>query len=185
MSVEECALLLNQVGTDWHFHDQRQTNPLFPEGDTDGLVDGVPTTVSYQTVPWITEILDQVLHQGAITTTRVPFRPYTLPALLQRSLLLIADKEGIVARWRQEVTMAVRDASSDHPGVMNSLMAYHAPCAVASTRHTVDDEDAELAATGHHGAGGVGLVHDPFWESFVGGALREWLLLRRLRRGAG
>ncbi|HEV2121549.1 MAG TPA: hypothetical protein VGW38_02090, partial [Chloroflexota bacterium] len=73
----------------------------------------------YQTVPWITEILDQVLHQGAITTTRVPFRPYTLPALLQRSLLL-TDKEGIVAQWRQEV--AVFPAA-----LKRNLLAHFAP----------------------------------------------------------
>lgn len=93
--------LLTQVGTGWHFQ-ERQANPLFGEADVDGLVDGVQVTVHYQTVAWIETVLRQVLEQGAITTEQMPFRPYTLPALLQRGWLLY-DQDSLVGAWREQM----------------------------------------------------------------------------------
>jgi hypothetical protein len=113
------AALLTPLGTDLCLHDQRDDNALFPDRDSDGRVDGVLVTVCYQTVPWIDEILDQVLAQGAITTARVPFRPYTLPALLQRAWVL-ADNDGAVERWRQRAAV--------FPGALKrNLIAHFAP----------------------------------------------------------
>jgi hypothetical protein len=61
-------------------------------------------TLHYQTVPFITELFDEVISRGAITHRAVPFRPYTLPALLQRAWVL-ADNDGQVARWRQQAAV--------------------------------------------------------------------------------
>lgn len=46
-------------------------------------------------------MLSEVLH-GALQTEKLPFRPYTLPALLRRGWLL-ADHEGIVNKWREQM----------------------------------------------------------------------------------
>jgi len=97
----ERAPLLAQVGTGWRFQ-ELQANPLFGEADVDGLVDGVLVTVHYQTIPWIETVLAQVLEQGALTTAQMPFRPYTLPALLQRGWVL-SDPDGRVGRWRERL----------------------------------------------------------------------------------
>jgi predicted nucleotidyltransferase len=96
--------LLGAVGTDWVFRDRRDANRLFADRDTDGLVDGVPVTVHYQTAPWIASVLGQVLVDGAVTTHALPFGPYTLPGLLQRAWLL-SDKERAVAGWREQSTL--------------------------------------------------------------------------------
>jgi hypothetical protein len=97
----ERARLLSQVGTNWRFQ-ELQANPLFGEADVDGLVDGVLVTVHYQRVAWIETVLPQVLEQGAITTQQLPFRPYTLPALLLRGGLL-HDQDGLVGAWREQM----------------------------------------------------------------------------------
>jgi len=77
-------------------------NALFPVGDEDGRVNEVPVTVHYQTVAWIEAVLSEVIELGAVTTRLMPFRPYTLPALLRRGWLLYDGSEH-VARWRQQV----------------------------------------------------------------------------------
>ncbi len=99
--LEERKAPLTQIGTGWRFGDQSQANPLFATYDADGQVDEIFTSLHYQTVAWIETVLRQVLEQGAITTEQMPFRPYTLPALLLRGWLL-SDHDGIVARWREQ-----------------------------------------------------------------------------------
>jgi hypothetical protein len=99
LPLAERERLLAQVGTDWRFQ-ETQGHPLFAEADVDGHVDGVLVTVHYQTVAWIETVLRQVIEQGAITTEQMPFRPYTLPALLQRGWLLY-DQDGLVGSWRE------------------------------------------------------------------------------------
>jgi hypothetical protein len=93
---------LSRLGAEWLFHDQRDDNPIFADRDSDGLVDGIRVTVGYQSARWIGAVLDQVLNQGAITSKEMPFRPYTLPALLQRGLVLL-DKDREIERWRARV----------------------------------------------------------------------------------
>jgi hypothetical protein len=93
---------LSRLGTEWLFHDQRDDNPIFADRDSDGLIDGIRVTVGYQSARWIGDVLDEVLNQGAITTKELPFRPYTLPALLQRGLVLL-DKDREIERWRESV----------------------------------------------------------------------------------
>jgi predicted nucleotidyltransferase len=96
--------VLSGLGSGWVFRDRRNPNPLFADADTGGVVDGVPVEVHYQTAPWIAAVLGQVLGRGALTTARLPFRPYALPGLLQRAWLL-TDKDGAVARWREQAAV--------------------------------------------------------------------------------
>lgn len=93
--------LLSSIGSGWHFHDQSNDNALFADCDVDGSVEGVFVTMHYQTVSWISEVLSEVLDKGAISTEKMPFRPYTLPALLQRAWLL-NDRDKFVERWREQ-----------------------------------------------------------------------------------
>jgi hypothetical protein len=90
--------ILNAIGSGWRF-DRRNEGSLFWVVDEDGLVADVFVTVHYQTVPWIDAVLSAVMVHGAITTEQMPFRPYTVPALLQRAWVLF-DLDGEVARWR-------------------------------------------------------------------------------------
>ncbi len=99
LSVSDRKSILSQIGSNWRFHES--CDALFAECDLDGLVEDTLVELHFQTAAWISEVLDEVLGQGAVTTKKLPFRPYTLPALLQRAWLL-RDKEGIVEQWRKK-----------------------------------------------------------------------------------
>jgi hypothetical protein len=132
------AALLAGLGASAWAHQtesRRGENPLFADED-EGEVDGIPVTVHYQTAPWIAEVLDAVIGRGAITTLQVPFRPYTLPALLQRAWVL-ADHDRQVARWRQEV--AVFPAA-----LKRNLLEYFAPRLRACTEELVAGAERRL-----------------------------------------
>jgi len=106
-SLADRTSLLSSIGERWLFHDTLDDNRLFAERDTDGLIEDVLVTVHYQTASWISEVLNEVLDQGAITTEKLPFRPYTLPALLQRAWLLF-DKNKLVQHWRERAIVFPR-----------------------------------------------------------------------------
>ena len=89
--------LLVELGAGWMF-DIPPGNILFASMD-EGDMEGIAVTVHYPHGAWIDAVLDEVLGQGTVTSTLLPFRPYTLPALLQHGWLLV-DKEQQVARWR-------------------------------------------------------------------------------------
>jgi hypothetical protein len=91
--------ILSQIGSNWLFH--KQYSPLFVDCDINGLVAGILVEVHYQTTSWISDVLNEVLCYGAITTEKLPFRPYTLSALLQRAWLL-KDKDGTLKQWREQ-----------------------------------------------------------------------------------
>jgi predicted nucleotidyltransferase len=107
--------ILDALGSGWQF-DWQQEGPLFRVVDGDGQVEDVFVTVHYQTVAWIDEVLDAVLGDGAITTEQMPFRPYTVPALLQRAWLL-RDHDGAVARWREK--------SATYPSLLRANILYY------------------------------------------------------------
>lgn len=73
------------------------------EGGLFGTVDelshrsGLKLTLHHQRADWLEAVITEVL-AGAVTTAKVPFRPYTFLGLLQRSWVL-RDKRGIVAGW--------------------------------------------------------------------------------------
>jgi hypothetical protein len=97
--VAERRAVLNEIGSRWQF-DQQNDGSLFPVVDEDGQIAEILVTVHYQTAPWIDAVLDAVLERGAIATEQMPFRPYTVPGLLQRAWVLL-DRDGNVARWRE------------------------------------------------------------------------------------
>lgn len=113
--VAERRAILNEIGSGWQF-DRQNEGSLFRVVDEDGHVAGVLVTVVYQTVPWIDAVLDAVLERGAITTEQMPFRPYTVPALLQRAWVLL-DRDGDVARWCE--------ASRNYPSLLQANILRH------------------------------------------------------------
>jgi predicted nucleotidyltransferase len=105
--IADRAEILSSLGAQWRFHHGADVNRLFADQDVGGIIDDVPVEVAYQTVSWISDVLDDVLDRGAITTDKVSFRPYTLPALLQRAWLL-RDKDGVVGGWRERARISPR-----------------------------------------------------------------------------
>src|SRR6266508_280646 len=118
--------ILTAIGSGWQF-DRQHEGSLFRVVDEDGHVADAFVTVHYQTVPWIDAVLDAVLQYGAITTEQMPFRPYTVPALLQRAWVLL-DRDGEVARWRE--------ASTNYPPLLQANILRHV---VPALREHVDE----------------------------------------------
>lgn len=104
LSVDERKRLLSQVGENWHFDAPKNRSDLFPALDEGGKVKAVTVEVHYQIDSWVSEVLDAVIGDGAITAEKLRFRPYTLPALLQRAWVL-SDKEGLVKKWRDRASI--------------------------------------------------------------------------------
>ncbi|MEA2523433.1 MAG: hypothetical protein QOF73_660 [Thermomicrobiales bacterium] len=118
--------VLTALGSGWRYG-RPQEGSLFRVVDADGRVAGVLVSVHYQTVAWIDAVLDAVLEHGAITTAQMPFRPYTVPALLQRAWVLL-DRDGDVARWRE--------ASVPYPPLLRANILRHV---VPALREYVDE----------------------------------------------
>lgn len=76
-------------------------SPLFCAQDSGVGGDGLVLSLHYQRAAWLAAVIAEVLG-GAITTERLPFRPYTLLGLLQRGWLL-SDKHALVAGWRAQM----------------------------------------------------------------------------------
>jgi hypothetical protein len=129
--VDTRRRLLASVGTDWTVANSGGENQLFPACDIGTLDDGVRAEVHYQTAPWIATVLTQVLTAGAITTEELPFRPYTLPALLQRAWVL-RDSDGLVERWREQ-------AKVYPPALQRNLLRHFVPI--------LEEQVAELTAS--------------------------------------
>jgi hypothetical protein len=105
LSPEDRSSILAQFGSGWHATDASNgwgDTGLFAVGDAGGSVDGIVIDLSYQTAPWIDGVLQQVIERGAITTAEMPFRPYTLAALIQRAWVT-SDRDGLVECWRRYV----------------------------------------------------------------------------------
>jgi predicted nucleotidyltransferase len=134
--ASERALLLGELGSGWII-DVTSGNALFAVGDEGGMVDDIPVSLHYQTVNWIEIVLREVLEQGAISTARLPFRPYTLPALIQRGWLLY-DAQQHVAKWREQ--------AKRYPARLKyNIVQHFAPI--------LQEETAELVATAQRGLG--------------------------------
>ena len=91
---------LTSIGSDWQFDDPLLDNPIWDVQDNI-VVDGIRVELHYQTAPAISNVLDQVVQNGATTTEKVPRRPYTVAALVQRAWLL-RDKDGVFHRWLEQ-----------------------------------------------------------------------------------
>ena len=55
-------------------------NPWAPESDR-VRVEGIRIELSYNTLHWITQVVDQVVANGALSLPQMPFRPYRCLAL--------------------------------------------------------------------------------------------------------
>jgi len=124
--VADRKALLEAIGAGWRFG-RPQRGSLFRVVDADGRVAGEFVSIHYQTVAWIDAVLDAVLAHGAITTPHLPFRPYTVPALLHRAWVLL-DRDGDVARWRA--------ASATYPPLLRANIIRHV---VPSLREHVEE----------------------------------------------
>lgn len=93
--------VLSSIGSEWQFDIRQRLNPIWDSADS-GLVDGINVEVLYQSAFFISEVLDEVINNGAITTQKIPFRPYTVAGMLQRAWLL-RDKEGIFRGWLEQI----------------------------------------------------------------------------------
>ena len=73
-------------------------NPWAPESDR-VRVEGIRIELSYNTLHWITQVVDQVVAHGALTLPQMPFRPYTVLGLIAHSLTLY-DRLGSIQNLR-------------------------------------------------------------------------------------
>jgi hypothetical protein len=66
------------------------------------VLEAVTIDMVYQTQTWLTDVVDQVLTTGALSTPAMPFRPYTMLGLLDTGVVLY-DPAGVMAGLRQRV----------------------------------------------------------------------------------
>ncbi len=90
------------IGSGWRIGDTSESNPIWEAYDLGGVVDGISVELHYHTRDAISEVLDDVVENGAITTKSVPFRPYTMASLVQRSWVLV-DRGSLFQGWRKQV----------------------------------------------------------------------------------
>lgn len=136
-AIGERRRFLPTVGTDWITVDNG-AQQLFPACDRGLLADGTRAEVHYQTAPWITAVLREVLTAGAITTERLPFRPYTLPALLQRAWVL-HDGDGLVEPWREQARVYP-------PALQRNILDHFAPILTEQVAEFVAAAERDLGA---------------------------------------
>ena len=95
--------LLSRIGSGWQPDTPNSDDPMWagnamPDVGDIGVVEGVRVEVIYQASQLISEVLGEVLDRGAITTPKMPDRPYTLAGLVQRAWVL-RDKDGLLRGW--------------------------------------------------------------------------------------
>ncbi|HZR43479.1 MAG TPA: hypothetical protein VFB12_25420 [Ktedonobacteraceae bacterium] len=142
-AVPPLAELLNrhsQIGSDWRMNQGSATNPIFGDIWIEGLVDSISVTLHYQTVPWMAEVIQGVLENGAITTEKVPFRPYTLLGLLQRAWIL-RDYDRTVAHWRAQMRNYPRQLKLN-------LFDHFVPILIENTEDLVATAERKLGPIG-------------------------------------
>jgi len=120
VSSDERSSILARLGAGWSHNESEVEfdfapggNPLFAAGDSGGKIDDIPVEIAYQTASLIHQVLTQIVEQGVITTSQVPFRPYTLAALIQNSWVLV-DKDGLVDDWRKYIASYPIALKSEH-----------------------------------------------------------------------
>ena len=89
------ATLLSSVSAGWSIDYSSGTDwgKAIWETYDKGTVAGIGVEAHYLTVSKLSDVLEQVVTLGAITTDAVPFRPYRLGSMVQRAWLL-RDKRG-------------------------------------------------------------------------------------------
>lgn len=150
---EERRLLLSRLGEGPSLGSP-SGDLMFPIVDEVPLVGGVPVTLHYQLAVWVEQVLDEAIGHGALTTTQLPFRPYTLAGLIQQALVL-EDKKGEVAGWRARIAV--------FPSALKqNLLAHFAPL--------LKEQVAELTANAERRLGPRVLLFNLNWavDALVG-----------------
>ena len=103
LSTSEREGLLSHVGTDWTipYSSEVPSKDIWEAWDR-GTVDGILAEVHYLLVSKVSKVLEHVVNDGAITTQAVPFRPYRIGSLVQRSWV-VRDEHGVFERWREQM----------------------------------------------------------------------------------
>ena len=98
--------LLSSISPDWTINYAYEADPDKAIWETydKGNVGGIWVEVHYLTVAKLSNVLEQVVNQGAITTDAIPFRPYRLGSMVQRAWLL-RDKRGVFKRWQNQTAV--------------------------------------------------------------------------------
>lgn len=130
--------LLSPLSQCWQF-DHSSSNELFPTIDEHGVIDNVLVTLHYQNIAWIQGVLDQIINAGAITTRQLPFRPYTLAGLLQRSWLL-SDKDALVKQWRDQLAIYP-------PALKENVIRHFRPILVEQVEELVSNAERGIGSS--------------------------------------
>ena len=107
LSLATRKKILSPIGSNWQFNEPSTDDPIWagnamPDVIDNGVIDGTAVEVHYQTERLYSEVLGEIVDDGAITTKKVPVRPYTLAGLLQRAWLL-RDKDGNFSKWLEKI----------------------------------------------------------------------------------
>ena len=66
------------------------------------VLEAVTVDIVYQTRAWLTDVVEQVVTTGALSTSSMPFRPYTMLGLLDIGVVLY-DPAGVIAGLRRRL----------------------------------------------------------------------------------
>ena len=108
LSESDRKELLSPIGSDWQFGRPSSQDPVWagnamPSQVDEGLMDGIPVDIMYQSAADISEVIDEVVSRGALATQRIPIRPYTLIGML-RQAWVIRDTHGILRGWLEQTS---------------------------------------------------------------------------------
>jgi hypothetical protein len=94
------------------------------------VLEAVTVDLVYQTRAWLTDVVEQVLTTGALSTPAMPFRPYTMLGLLDTGVVLY-DPASVMAGLRQRVR--------PYPAVLQAnIVRAHEPRMVAGVAELQD-----------------------------------------------
>ncbi len=129
---------LSPVGADWRFGVPNSDDPLWADnamsgvGD-EGVVDGVRVEIMYQTAPDVSQVIDEVVSHGAITTKSVPDRPYTMIGMLRRAWVL-RDEDGVFSGWLER--------TETYPRLLkHNILGHFAPILRENTESLVESAE--------------------------------------------
>ena len=106
LSESDRKELLSPIGSGWQFGRPSSEDPFWagtamPSQVDEGLIDGIRIEIMYQSAADISEVIDEVVSRGALTTEKIRDRPYTLLGMLRRAWV-IRDSDGLLGRWVEQ-----------------------------------------------------------------------------------
>ncbi len=89
--------------------------------------------IMYQTAPDVSQVIDEVVGHGAITTRSVPDRPYTMIGMLRRAWVL-RDEDGVSAGWLER--------TETYPRLLkHNILGHFAPILRENTESLVESAE--------------------------------------------